>query len=64
MEKKLVKINAKNVNSRFGYIVEEYEGAALIKVGCASDRMPALETENCIILGSDLYEVVSGREAF
>lgn len=62
MKKKLVKINAKNVSSKFGYIVEEYEDAALIKVGCKADHMKAPESENCIILGSELYEEVEADE--
>lgn len=55
--KKLVRINAQNVSSRFGYIVEEFDGAALIKVGCKADNLEWLP-ENCILLGSDLYEEI------
>lgn len=55
--KKLVKINATNVKSRFGYIVEEYVDFALIKVAC--DELKCLTECNCIILGSDLYEKIT-----
>lgn len=54
--KKLVRINAENVNSKFGYIVEEFGDAALIKVAC--DELNCLSESNCIILGSDLYEEI------
>lgn len=54
--KKLVRINAENVNSKFGYIVEEFGDAALIKVAC--DELNWLSESNCIILGSDLYEEI------
>ena len=54
--KKLVRINAKNVSSKFGYIIEEFCGAALIKVAC--DELQCLSESNCIILGSDLYEEI------
>ena len=54
--KKLVRIHAENVNSKFGYVVEEFGGAALIKVAC--DDLKCLEEQNCIILGSDLYEEI------
>lgn len=54
--KKLVRINAENVNSKFGYIIEEFGGAALIKVAC--DELKCLTESNCVILGSDLYEEI------
>ena len=60
--KKLVRINAQNVSSRFGYIVEEFGDAALIKVGCKDDRLAWLP-ENCIILGSDLYKEIGEARA-
>lgn len=50
--KKLVKINAKNVNSHFGYVIDECGGASLIKVPCKADWMGCLEQKNCIIIGS------------
>ena len=49
--KKMVKINAVGVNSKYGYIVEECDDFALIKVGCKNDRLDCLSEENCIILG-------------
>ena len=54
--KKLVRINAEKVNSKFGYILEEFCGAALIKIAC--DELQCLQESNCIILGSDLYEEI------
>ena len=40
--KKMVKINAVGVNSKYGYIVEECDDFALIKVGCKNDRLDCL----------------------
>ena len=54
--KKLVRINAENVNSKFGYILEEFGDVALIKTAC--DELQCLQESNCIILGSDLYEEI------
>ena len=56
--KKMVKINAVGVNSKYGYIVEDCGDFALIKVGCKNDHLDCLTEENCIILGKDLYEVI------
>ena len=56
--KKMVKINAVGVNSKYGYIVEECDDFALIKVCCKNDHIDCLSEENCIILGKDLYEVI------
>lgn len=56
--KKMVRIKAKNVQSKYGYIVEDCGDFALIKVGVSSDNMKCLENRNCIILGADLYEKI------
>ena len=56
--KKMVKINAVGVNSKYGYIVEDFGDFALIKVSCKNDHLDCLTEENCIILGKDLYEVI------
>lgn len=56
--KTLVKINAEGIHSRFGYIVDEVCGMALIKVSCKLDWMECLECEHCIILGSSYLEKI------
>lgn len=56
--KTLVRINTPLVSSKFGYIVEEADGMALIKVGCKDDVLEWLCEPHCIILGSTLYEKI------
>ena len=36
--KKIVKINAENINSKFGIVVDEDENMVLLKVCCKIDR--------------------------
>ena len=51
--KKMVKISANDVNSHFGIVIDECNGAFLIKVPCKEDWMEWLETPHSMILGSD-----------
>lgn len=57
---KLVKINAKGINSRYGYIVERtFQGqAALIKVGIKADWQKFWCEPHCIMLGKELFEEI------
>lgn len=56
--KKLVRIKATGYNSHFGYVVEERNGAALIKVPCKTDWMDWIECPNCIVLGKSNYHEI------
>ena len=58
MKKQKVRINAAGVSSKYGYIVDEFEDMALIKVGCSADWVKSLVKPHCIILGTDLYEEI------
>lgn len=48
---KKVRINAPGINSRFGIVLDSFDGANLIKVACSSDWMKCLIEEHCILLG-------------
>ena len=58
MKKRKVRINAAGVSSKYGYIVDEFEDMALIKVACSTDWLKCLIVPHCIILGTDLYEEI------
>lgn len=54
--KQMVRINAENVKSKFGYIIEDCVDYALIKVAC--DKNECLIEDHCIVLGCTLYEKI------
>lgn len=58
MKKRKVRINAAGVSSKYGYIVDEFEDMALIKVGCSTDWVKCLAEPYCIVLGANLYEEI------
>ena len=55
---KKVKINAPGVNSRFGIVVDSFDGMNLVKVACAADWMDCLEEKSCVILGDSYLSPV------
>lgn len=57
--KQLVKINAKNYKSHYGYIVDGDECVAVIKVACREDWNRCLEREHCILLGRYWVEEIN-----
>lgn len=59
MKKQLVRIKADGVQSKYGYIVEEDFGCAIIKVAIKGDAIKCLEHKNCVILGETLYKKIN-----
>ena len=59
MKKQLVRIKADGVQSKYGYIVEEEFGVAIIKVAIKGDATKCLDYKNCVILGETLYKKIN-----
>jgi hypothetical protein len=52
--RKIVKINAVGVVSKYGIVVDEDENVVLLKVGCKIDREKARAFGGFVLLGKDL----------
>lgn len=52
--KRIVKIKAENIKSKYGLVIEEDENCVVVKVGNKKDRLEVFG--NMLILGKNLIE--------